>query len=162
MESAAWLKISDYLPMLDLGVLMVCRLTLRRMAEAGFSLTELMIVVAIIGILASLAIPRFQMFQAKARQSEARSNLTHIYTLQISYQGDNDTFSNFEFLTHGRVSGYWWSESPTAYVWNGYNLCNKTNDIGFRITDCKKVRYLYRNIGTQSTFLVYAAELDKA
>ena len=59
----------------------------------GFSLVELMIVVAIIGVLSALAVPRFQKFQAKAKQSEAKTNLSHIYTLAQSYYGDNDTYN---------------------------------------------------------------------
>lgn len=50
--------------------------------QAGFSLIELMIVVAIIGILATIAIPNFQKFQAKARQSEAKSVLSGLYTAE--------------------------------------------------------------------------------
>lgn len=46
----------------------------------GFSLIELMIVVAIIGVLAAIAVPNFQKYQAKSRQSEAKSLLTAIYT----------------------------------------------------------------------------------
>ncbi len=62
--------------------------------EQGFSLVELMIVVAIIGILAALAVPRFQSFQAKAKQTEAKNNLSHIYTLEQTYYGDNDAYSS--------------------------------------------------------------------
>src|SRR5690606_24815105 len=58
-----------------------------------FSLVELMIVVAIIGILAAVAVPRFQNFQAKAKQAEAKNNLSHIYTLQQAYFGDHDAYS---------------------------------------------------------------------
>jgi prepilin-type N-terminal cleavage/methylation domain-containing protein len=65
-----------------------------KMGQRGFSLVELMIVVAIIGILSALAVPRFQKFQAKAKQSEVKNNLSHIYTLQQSFYGDNDRYSN--------------------------------------------------------------------
>lgn len=64
--------------------------------QKGFSLVELMIVVAIIGILASLAVPRFQSFQAKAKASEAKANLSHAYTLEVAYHGDNDSYGTLQ------------------------------------------------------------------
>ncbi len=137
--------------------------------RSGFSLVELMIVVAIIGILAALAIPRFQQFQSKSRQAEARSNLAHIYTLQVSYNGDNDTFSNFGCLTRGTASDgasnlgaavATCAAATAPGAWLDYNSCNTTNDIGFRVTDCKKVRYVYNNIGIQNQFTATASEID--
>ena len=59
----------------------------------GFTLIELMIVVAIISILAAIAIPNFLSFVSKTRRSEVKSNLTAIYKSEISYFGENDTFS---------------------------------------------------------------------
>ncbi len=63
-----------------------------KLAKKGFTLIELMIVVAIIGLLAALAIPNFIKFQAKSRQSEARANLKSVYTSEKSYYGDQQTY----------------------------------------------------------------------
>jgi prepilin-type N-terminal cleavage/methylation domain-containing protein len=52
----------------------------QRRQQYGFTLIELMIVVAIIGILAAIAIPNFVRFQARARQSEASTNLKSLFT----------------------------------------------------------------------------------
>lgn len=53
--------------------------------QKGFSLIELMIVVAIIGILATIAVPNFNRFQVKARQTEAKTNLAAIWTAEQSF-----------------------------------------------------------------------------
>ena len=50
--------------------------------QKGFSLVELMVVVAIIGILASIAIPNYQRFQRKALQSGGKGELGGLYTAE--------------------------------------------------------------------------------
>ena len=57
----------------------------------GFTLIELMIVVAIIGILAAIAIPNFIKFQARSKQSEVKSNLKGLYTTQRAFYQEHDT-----------------------------------------------------------------------
>ena len=51
----------------------------------GFSLMEVMIVVVIIGILAALAYPTLEKYLKIARQTEAKTNLSAIYTAQKIY-----------------------------------------------------------------------------
>jgi type IV pilus assembly protein PilA len=54
-------------------------------SKKGFTLIELMIVVAIIGILAAIAIPNFLRFQLKSKTSEGKVNLAAIRTAEESY-----------------------------------------------------------------------------
>ena len=61
-------------------------------SSKGFTLIELMIVVAIIGILAAIAIPNFMTYQAKARQSEAKVGLGGMFTSATSYFAENNTY----------------------------------------------------------------------
>jgi prepilin-type N-terminal cleavage/methylation domain len=60
--------------------------------EAGFTLIELMIVVAIIGVLAAIAIPSYQDYTARAQVTEAL-NLTAQYKVAVSeYYADHGVF----------------------------------------------------------------------
>jgi len=65
--------------------------TLRRRSK-GFTLIELMIVVAIIAILAAIAIPQYKKFQLKAKTSEAKTNLDAIRTCEEAYAAENDYY----------------------------------------------------------------------
>lgn len=60
--------------------------------KEGFTLVELMVVVAIIGILSSIAIPNFKKYQAKAKQSEAKILLASVYTAQVSALADYSSY----------------------------------------------------------------------
>lgn len=82
-----------------------------RKKSKGFTLIELMIVVAIIGILAAIAIPNFLRYQAKTKQSEAKGNLGAIFTSEVAYFGEEDTYSSVTNIG-------WAPEGNTRYVYS--------------------------------------------
>lgn len=63
-------------------------------SQAGFTLVELMIVVAIIGVLSAVAVPNFKKYQAKAKTSEAKVQLAAAYTAEQAFFGDFGIYHN--------------------------------------------------------------------
>jgi type IV pilus assembly protein PilA len=61
----------------------------RMSSQAGFTLVELMVVVAIIGVLATLAVPQYQRFTAKSRQSEVKISLGAARSALESFRPEN-------------------------------------------------------------------------
>jgi type IV pilus assembly protein PilA len=95
--------------------------------ESGFSLVELMVVVAIIGILASLAIPSVGKYMAKARQSEAKTQLSSMYTAEkafyAEYTGYHSMFGAIGYSPEGKLRymvGMGDGGANEAGVANGY------------------------------------------
>ncbi len=62
--------------------------------QSGFTLVELMVVVAIIGLLSAVAIPNFQKYQARSKTSEAKLQLAAIYTAEASFYSDFSIYHN--------------------------------------------------------------------
>jgi type IV pilus assembly protein PilA len=64
------------------------------MNRKAFTLVELMIVVAVIGFLAALAIPNFVRFQARSKQAEVKGNLRAAFTCERAYYQEHNTYSS--------------------------------------------------------------------
>lgn len=64
----------------------------RMKTTAGFTIIELMITVALIGILSAIAIPNFLDYQSKARRSEAFGNVRGIATANKTFHAERDIF----------------------------------------------------------------------
>lgn len=61
--------------------------------QDGFTLVELMVVVAIIGLLSAVAIPNFKKYQAKAKMSEAKLQLSAAYTAEAAFFSDFNMYA---------------------------------------------------------------------
>ena len=63
------------------------------LSQEGFTLVELMIVVAIIGVLSAIAIPNYQKFTARSRQAEAKAVLSDMATALSGFQAANGSYT---------------------------------------------------------------------
>ena len=90
--------------------------------QKGFTLIELMIVVAIIGILAAIAIPNFMTFRLKAKTSEAKSNLGSIRTCEEAYKAEKDIYYAVTRYPSAAATGTsdLWVESVTGFSAIGF------------------------------------------
>ena len=110
------------------------------MNRKGFTLVELMIVVAIIGILAAIAIPNFVDMQYRAKRAEVPSNVDGIKTAELAYEASFDTFVSQASLqpnsSHNKQQRPWTSGSsfdtlgwgPDGDVRGSYGVTTSSTD----------------------------------
>jgi prepilin-type N-terminal cleavage/methylation domain-containing protein len=104
--------------------------------QRGFTFVELMIVVALIGVLAAIAIPRFMRSSMKTKQSEARGILKQIYTMQRAYYQEKDA--------------YYPSDGSTVVTQPGGGIA------GLGVEIMSSARYSYSITGNGATFVATA------
>jgi type IV pilus assembly protein PilA len=108
------------------------------MERQGFTLIELMIAVAIIGILAAIAIPNFLKYEASSKQSEAKMNLGSLGTSAESFHAEMDTYHAGDLDPLGRNSLEWIGVKGTArydYYYDGQLYYVHTQGVGGNAAD---------------------------
>lgn len=76
----------------------------------GFTLVELMIVVAIVGVLGTIGVPTFRRLIQKSKQSEAKVLLGSMYRLEAAFYGEFETYGN-----NFKLMGFELDGNPSYY-----------------------------------------------
>jgi len=109
--------------------------------QKGFSLIELMIVVAVIGILASVAYPAYQDYVIRSKRGDAMSSLAALRIEQEKYRANNSSFASAAALGYPRASRdeYWTinivSQGTSDFLATAYPVSHTDEDCPFFAVD---------------------------
>jgi type IV pilus assembly protein PilA len=81
----------------------------------GFTLMELLIVIAIIGILAAIAVPQFHQYKARSYDSDTKANLHNLFIACKAYWADVGAGNNCQVVT-ASLTTYGYIQSPRVSI----------------------------------------------
>lgn len=90
--------------------------------QSGFTLIELMIVVVIVGILASVALPAYNDYVTRGRIPDATSNLAAKRVQMEQYFQDNRTYAGAPACNNDTTTGQYFNFACTVQTPNTYTL----------------------------------------
>lgn len=122
----------------------------------GFTLIELMVVVAIIALLSLVALPKYWKFQAKAKRAEAYLNLSALHTAEKLYWAEHGTYTD---KLSGPDSLDWQPEGQANYTYGfagAPNVSYLPGKSGVDLSDLNK----YTHADNQGFTLAAIADID--
>ncbi len=91
--------------------------------QKGFTLVELLMVIAIIGILAAVAVPQFNQYKTRAYESDTKAGLHNLYLACKGYWADNGSSNNCQVnIVTATTYGYVQSQNLWIITDNGSEL----------------------------------------
>jgi len=91
---------------------------IERRAEGGYTLVEMMIVVAILGILGAVAIPAYRGYISAGKEAEAKAGLSNIALLEEQFFAQNRTYVTGANATALNAAIGFTAEPDTSYTWS--------------------------------------------
>ena len=125
------------------------------MKRSGFSLIELMVVVAIMAFLAMIAVPNFNRFLAKAKRAEAYMNLSAIYAAEKAYWAEHGKYSD----ALSGEGGIGWQPAGNTYYSYGFAGAEGRNNFVGKLGTSSSHLQLGR-AGNEGFVAVAAGDID--
>jgi type IV pilus assembly protein PilA len=126
-----------------------------KMAIRGFTLLELMVTIAIVGILSAISLPNFLKLQARAKQTEVKANLRALADLEKAYYQEFDSYTPYVGQLgfspeRGNRYAYLLASSPT--------FDNRTGTMAYTTTNATAISVDTFSFVTQTSNPSFTAE----
>ncbi len=97
----------------------------------GFTLTELLVTIAIIGILTAILLPVVGKMKMKARRTQSQNNMRHLTVAYLGYELDNGVLMPFDARSNGAWARHMQEKEDFTQESLMSPLCNRAKQRGF-------------------------------
>ena len=112
----------------------------KKIKEKGFTLIEMLIVIAIIGILATVAYPSYQSYAFESRRADAHTSILRIQLAQENWRASHPKYATGEELNISEDSSEgFYTLSVSGASATGYKITANATGAQTGDTDCKKI-----------------------